>query len=427
MVASTTDLDAIRTQVEYYFSDSNLPRDKFLRAKTEENEKGFVSIAVLATFKRLEALGATPANIAKAIRTSKMLELDTNAMQLRRLTPLPEKSEFNVRALFAKGWLPGSNEPTIDDLKKLFEPSGDVLSVRIRRWKDDAGKHFKGSVFVEMENPEAATRVAAEEYTISTKDKEGKEIEKELLIMPVDEYFVMKKLEDAKRNKKYKRKFKKDDDDSKPKPEPDANNMAVTRSAKVKTISEAVVPGADKDENKEDGAMPKSEPGVEDASGAVPSTPPRKKRKIEDSQERTRSNGRDNNKDREIIPGVVLKFENFGPDVSREDIREAFEAHGEIAWVDFRRGDCEGHIRFTAAEMAKGSKVAMEEGKFEFGGKLPTFSLLEGDVEEAYWKQMWQKKDERFEQNRRRRRDSNRGRPNRRYRGPGRGGRGPRR
>jgi hypothetical protein len=25
-------------QVEFYFSDSNLPRDKFLRAKTEENE-----------------------------------------------------------------------------------------------------------------------------------------------------------------------------------------------------------------------------------------------------------------------------------------------------------------------------------------------------------------------------------------------------
>ena len=33
-------------QIEFYFSDSNLPRDKFLRETVENDPEGFVDIAV---------------------------------------------------------------------------------------------------------------------------------------------------------------------------------------------------------------------------------------------------------------------------------------------------------------------------------------------------------------------------------------------
>ena len=46
----------VLAQVEFYFSDSNLPRDKFLRETVEADPDGFVDIALLATFSRMRAL-----------------------------------------------------------------------------------------------------------------------------------------------------------------------------------------------------------------------------------------------------------------------------------------------------------------------------------------------------------------------------------
>ena len=46
----------VATQVEFYFSDSNLPRDKFLNEKVAADPDGFVDIALLCTFSRMKAL-----------------------------------------------------------------------------------------------------------------------------------------------------------------------------------------------------------------------------------------------------------------------------------------------------------------------------------------------------------------------------------
>lgn len=43
-------------QIEFYFSDSNLPRDKFLRETVENDPEGFVDIALLVTFTRVRSL-----------------------------------------------------------------------------------------------------------------------------------------------------------------------------------------------------------------------------------------------------------------------------------------------------------------------------------------------------------------------------------
>lgn len=377
MVASEVDQAAVLRQLEYYFSDSNLPRDKFLRAKTEENPDGYVQISVLLSFKRLQALNATPAHIAAAASNSTLLAVDPESTRVRRVKPLPATPLFNTRAVFAKGWVPGSPPPSIDYLTRLFSPSGRVLSVRIRRWvADDGNKHFKGSVFVEMETAEAAERVVAEQYAIDTLGDDGDVKRKELLLMPVEEYFEMKKRE----SRNYRAKKERGRGEKRSKPEGEGNGVAPRKEGEggAKVV-------------KRDGG-------------------PRE--------------------DRQIKPGLILKFEGFGADVSREDIREAFEAHGEIAWVDFQRGDGEGYIRFAREGAAKVAKEGMQEAKTEFGGKVPKFEVLAGEAEKAYWKQMWEKKDAMIENARKRRRESGGrggGRGNgRRFRGGGRGRGGPR-
>lgn len=40
-------------QIEFYFSDSNLPRDAFLLSAVEEAPDGYVSLALICTFKRM--------------------------------------------------------------------------------------------------------------------------------------------------------------------------------------------------------------------------------------------------------------------------------------------------------------------------------------------------------------------------------------
>lgn len=382
MVKSDTDLAAIRRQLEYYFSDSNLPRDKFLRAKTEENEQGFVDVSVLLTFKRLQALGATPTSVAAAVTDSTLLALSDDLARIRRTTSLPAVSLFDTRAVYAKGWPARSQLPPIDDLVAMFSPSGKVLSVRTRRFEDqlDKKKYFKGSIFVEMESAEAAERVVAEQYEIEVPDESGTLVRKPLILKLMDDYRKDKKEEERVRLARVRsrgQKRKRDDRD-------DVNG------------------------DKGDGTAPKDESA--EVKADVNSKPDRTSRQ-------------DNSKDRQVVPGLILNFEGFGPDVTREDIREAFETHGEVAWVDFQRGNSEGCIRFARPGDATAAQKAMEESKMQFGGKLPTFSVLEGEAEEAYWKEMWDKKDAMAEHARKRRRENGRGPGGRGFgrRGRGRG------
>ena len=46
----------VKLQIEFYFSDSNLPRDKFLRETVSADPDGFVDIALIITFSRLRYL-----------------------------------------------------------------------------------------------------------------------------------------------------------------------------------------------------------------------------------------------------------------------------------------------------------------------------------------------------------------------------------
>ena len=48
---------SIGKQVEFYFSDSNLPRDKFLSQRIRESQDGWIDLALIASFNRIKRLG----------------------------------------------------------------------------------------------------------------------------------------------------------------------------------------------------------------------------------------------------------------------------------------------------------------------------------------------------------------------------------
>ena len=57
---------------------------------------------------------------------------------------------------------------------------------------------------------------------------------------------------------------------------------------------------------------------------------------------------------RTFTPGLVVSFTNIGDGQSREDLKDAFELYGTVAYVDFSRGNTEGFIRYGAPESAAG-------------------------------------------------------------------------
>jgi hypothetical protein len=47
---------AIKRQVEYYFSDVNYPKDKYLQAKAGQHPEGYISLREIMAFNKMKQL-----------------------------------------------------------------------------------------------------------------------------------------------------------------------------------------------------------------------------------------------------------------------------------------------------------------------------------------------------------------------------------
>eukprot|EP01028_Stygiella_incarcerata_P004899 TRINITY_DN2123_c0_g1_i1.p1 TRINITY_DN2123_c0_g1~~TRINITY_DN2123_c0_g1_i1.p1 ORF type:complete len:387 (-),score=137.48 TRINITY_DN2123_c0_g1_i1:204-1253(-) len=152
--------EAIRKQIEFYFSDSNILGDKFLRSQCCMHPEGFVALSTIASFKRIQSLSTEMEDVVEAVRGSKELILSEDEKMVRRVAPLPEEDVTIPRSIYAKKFAP---DATIESISEFFAPHGTVQSVRLRRFKD---KTFKGSVYVEFLSPEEAKSVLEKKLSV---------------------------------------------------------------------------------------------------------------------------------------------------------------------------------------------------------------------------------------------------------------------
>ena len=77
---------SIKRQIEYYFSESNFQRDKFLMAEVAKSEEGWVALSVIASFNKIRQLVPTAdvAVIAAALKDSEMLDVSEDGKSVRR-------------------------------------------------------------------------------------------------------------------------------------------------------------------------------------------------------------------------------------------------------------------------------------------------------------------------------------------------------
>lgn len=98
-----TDLEKkIAQQIEYYFGDINLPRDKFMQEKMKEDD-GWIPLDVLLTFNRLANLSKDPELIAGAVEKSEthlvIVSEDKKKLKRNPDIPLPEMNEERKKEL----------------------------------------------------------------------------------------------------------------------------------------------------------------------------------------------------------------------------------------------------------------------------------------------------------------------------------------
>jgi len=86
---SSCNFDALQKQVEYYMSDANLKHDKFFHCKISEDENGWLSLDFILACNKIKSLTTQASDIAEAMKTSSIVEVNEASDALRRKNPLP--------------------------------------------------------------------------------------------------------------------------------------------------------------------------------------------------------------------------------------------------------------------------------------------------------------------------------------------------
>jgi len=318
-------------QIEYYFSDINLSKDKFMKDLLTKDD-GWITFDTLMTFNRLKSLSDDKSVVVKALEKcdKSLLEISECLNKIRRPLnrPLPQFDDnytqnLNERTLHLKGF---PAETKLDDVMTFCRQFGAVENIEMRRHFKT--KKFKGCIFVTYVDKEVAQKVID--------SQEVKYEDKDLLRENKVNYFLRKKEFSEKKNSK--------------------KNSAKDKSLKTETKSENIDTKEEEEEGDDNEANDKSH------------TPVR-------------------------YEGAVLRLRGLDDNTKFPDIKKLFQEFGHVAYVEDVKQN-ESFVRFdgkegakNALEKAKTAQNAECEPKFEINGKEITVELLTGEDELQYWTQ----------------------------------------
>ncbi|XP_033629108.1 lupus La protein homolog [Asterias rubens] len=197
-------------QIEYYFGDANLKRDRFLQEQVKEDE-GWVPLEIMIKFNRLKAMTEDYNIITTALEksTNNLIEVNEDRDKIRRYQskPLPQdtteyRKALKERSIYCKGFPLDEELGKIQDFLDRF---GETEHIYMRR---DIEKKFKGSVFATYADVEMAKKFMKEDGL-----KYG---ENEVVKMFKEEYFL-KKVEERKQKREEDKQKKLEEKDRKEK------------------------------------------------------------------------------------------------------------------------------------------------------------------------------------------------------------------
>ncbi|XP_032685441.1 la protein homolog isoform X2 [Odontomachus brunneus] len=154
-------LEKIKDQVEYYFGNVNMQKDKFLIEQTKLDD-GWIPMTIMLNFKQLTNLSKSIDIILKALEASDLMEISEDRKKIRRSPkhPLPEYNEEyrkaqEARTVYVKGF--PQTGMTIEKLKAFFAAYKPFETIIMRKYQDkEKNLKFKGSIFIQFQTLDVA-------------------------------------------------------------------------------------------------------------------------------------------------------------------------------------------------------------------------------------------------------------------------------
>ncbi|XP_018584325.1 lupus La protein [Scleropages formosus] len=182
----------VAEQIEYYFGDHNLPRDKFLKEQLKLDD-GWVPLETMIKFNRLNRLTTDFNVIIESLQKSAtgLMEISEDKKKIRRSLsrPLPEvndeyKDALKHKSVYIKGF---PIETTLDEIQEWLAGKGNIENIQMRR---NLQRQFKGSIFLVLDSEESAKQFVAHPDVKTFKDNE-------MIVLLKEDYYA-KKTEERK-------------------------------------------------------------------------------------------------------------------------------------------------------------------------------------------------------------------------------------
>ncbi|XP_046436699.1 la-related protein 7 [Neodiprion fabricii] len=142
---------AIRKQMEFYFGDANLSKDRFLGNLIKQDP--YVDLQIFLRFNKIRALTTDINQIVKALQKSEMLSVSEDGSKVCRITPIRRKDNVDECSIYVQR-LPLNADH--EWLSNVFSQYGKVAYVSIPRYKSN--KRIKGFAFIEFDEPSSAAK-----------------------------------------------------------------------------------------------------------------------------------------------------------------------------------------------------------------------------------------------------------------------------